>query len=353
MNWTNSKNDFTDISILSAHDINNNLLIDFYRRVWPNRLNHNIWKWLNRTSYYNNKIPLIILHRNEVVAHAGIIPFKVLVDDKCYTASWFIDFAVLPEFQRQGLGIKLTKQWMEFSDLNVTFCNEKSMGIFKKFGWIESFKTYHHIYPLLAFDHPFFVRHTPIIVSRVLNTLSSRFYKLIYNKYDTLVDNLKFLPVNKESLREFMLTHKVPVKNAVLPVRDVDYLKWRLLNSPDKEKYRIIMNDKSSIIVKMANNHSRYIDILWVSNPFAYTNVRDIISALGIWGLTNNYSYIRHAISNKRISNYYRKHFLPFVWHPRFAYYTKDAELYDKIKKYKWDYDLIDSDFERFREKGN
>jgi len=347
VNWTTSKNDFSDISILSAHDININLLIDFYRRVWPDRLNHKIWKWLNRTSFYNNEIPLVILHRNEVVAHAGIIPFKVLVDEKYFTASWFIDFAVLPEFQRHGLGIKLTKRWMEFSDLNVTFCNNRSMGVFKKFGWIESFKTYHHIYPLLAFDHPFFVRHTPIIIRKVLNHLSSTFSNIIYHRYDTMVDNLKFDPVNKESLKEFMLTHKVPEKNTVLPVRDTDYLKWRLLNSPDKEKYRIIINDNSSIIVKIDNNYSKYIDILWVSNSFAYSIVRDIISALAIWGIYNNYSYIRHAISNKIMSNYLKKYLLPIVRHPRFAYYSKETELFNKIKKYNWHYDLIDSDFEK------
>jgi hypothetical protein len=45
-----------------------------------------------------------------------------------------------------------------------------------------------------------------------------------------MVDNFKVDPVNKESLKEFMLTHKVPEKNIVLPVRDADYLKWCMLN---------------------------------------------------------------------------------------------------------------------------
>jgi hypothetical protein len=52
-------------------------------------------------------------------------PFKVFVDGANYTASWFIDFALLPEFQRQGLGPILTKKWMEFSDFYMSApCNE-------------------------------------------------------------------------------------------------------------------------------------------------------------------------------------------------------------------------------------
>ena len=53
-------------------------------------------------------------------------------DKEILPAIWFIDFAILPKFQGLGLGKVLTKAWMKICPNQITFCNDKSLKIFKK-----------------------------------------------------------------------------------------------------------------------------------------------------------------------------------------------------------------------------
>jgi GNAT superfamily N-acetyltransferase len=341
----------SDISILSAHDVDTKLLIDFYRTMYPRRVDSlsHIWKWLNRSSFYQNRIPLVILYNARVIAHAGMIPFNVFLDRKRYTASWFIDFAVLPEFQGHGLALLLTEKWMEFSDLYVTFCNEKSMGVFKRYGWIESFDTYLHHYFLMPFNHPKFAGSIPRFLRRTLNMVSSRFLKLIYHKYAYSIDKLHLSDLNSDSFSKFLSFLEIQ-SSTVIPIRDSDYISWRLLNSPDRDKYFVLSmsgGSNISIVTKLGNKgDSKYIDLLWVSDPSEYSIIRCMISTLALWGMSNGYSYIRYYTSNKELSSYLAKSLKPFVKHPRFAFYSKDAALLQKLTHPSWHWQLIDSDFE-------
>jgi len=350
-NLKDKETELSDIAILSAHDVDINLLVDFYNIVYPWRANPRIWKWLNRSPFYDNKIPLVILYNDRVIAHAGIIPFKVSLNGKYYTSSWFIDLAVLPEFQRQGLGKLLTKRWMEFSDFYVTFCNEKSIGVFKKYGWVESFDTHLHYYPLMPFNHHKFDGLIPAFLRKILNSASRTFFNIIYHKYASSGDNLCLDDLSSDSLRNFTTSLDVP-DNTVTPIRDYDYISWRLLDSPDRDKYRIFSIRDVSIIIKMYDKyHPRYpkhIDLLWVSNPSNYSVIRHMISTLAIWGMANDYSYIRHYTSDRELSDYLRKSLKSMVRHRRFAFYSKDIALLDKLKYAKWHWELMDSDFEEF-----
>ncbi len=339
----------SDISILSAHDIDDRLLLDFYNIMYPGRRNSFIWKWLNRSSFYDNKIPLVILYGGRVIAHAGMIPFNVYLDGKYYTASWFMDFAVLPRFQRCGLGAILTEKWMEFSDLYVTFCNEKSMGLFKKYGWVESFDTYLHRYLLMPFDRPRFIKSMPLFIRKILNTASLPFLGITYHKYASPINNICFYDLNSNSLARFNASLNMQDKT-VVPIRDSDYISWRLLNSPDKDRYRVFsmkdVNDASIIIKMCSKNHFKYIDLLWVSAPHKYDVILRMISTLALWGINENYFCINAYTSDKELSNYLKESLKPIVTHPRFAFYTREAVLLEKLKHSNWHWELIDNDFE-------
>jgi hypothetical protein len=138
----------------------------------------------------------------------------------------------------------------------------------------------------------------------------------------------------------------------VEPVRDSEYLSWRLLDSPDEKKYRIVTMDGAdnvSVIVKLCDNRPHpYIDILWLSNPLKQAEARNLIATLAIWGLRRGYSYIRHYVSSKELSSFLSRSLKAVVRHPRLMFYSKNPELFQKLKDANWHWDLIDSDFEEF-----
>lgn len=342
-----------DIIIIPAGDISTKLLLDFYQVVFPERfesLKYN-WNWLNRSDFYDNKIPLVVFYENRVIAHSGMIPFKFAFENEIYSASWFIDFKILNEFQRLGLGSKLTNEWMSFSDCSFTFCNEKSIGVFKKFGWVESFDTYMHLHFMFAFDHPGFVRRLPLFLRKFLNQVSYFFYYWIYIKFSYSKENYKVEPYTDILFDDFYSTYlnKIKLNSLDFNFRDIEYVRWRILNSPNKQYYHIYSANDFKSIVSIQNNHGKYIDILWVSDLSNEFEITKMIASLGIYGLQRGYAYLRFFTNNRKMSVSIKYKLKSWVSHPRFAFYSKNTSLFQKLKNVQWNFELIDSDFEHFK----
>ena len=342
-----------EISIVSAHEVDPELLLNFYHSMHSNVSNFlpQIWKWLYRTEFHDNQIPLVLLFENRrVIAHAGMIPFKVLLNEKIYTASWFVDFAILPDFQRRGLGSLLTERWIEFSDLCVTFCNEKSMGVFNKYGWVKSSDTYLHRYILSPFDFPRLANRLPSQLRKFLNKTTQLFFRLLYDRYAFQNNKIKINPLNADLLSQ--LIHTPSSQNQVVPIRDRDYVSWRLLDSPNRNQYFVLsVNDRDDIymIVKFCQGSHNYIDILWTSNLSQYTLIRQMIASLARSEISNGYTYIRFFTSNPVLSDFLNHALKPVVRNPLFAFYSKNLNLLKQVTQHSnWQWELIDSDFEEF-----
>lgn len=346
----------SDISILSAHDVDVGRLADFYN---SNPLNNSslirCWQWKFYSSSFKNKIPLVMVYNSRVIAHVGLIPFEVFLRGNKYKAAWMTDLSILPEFQSRGAGMgrklaELTKKWMEFSDLNLAIGNDNAINFLNHFGWIESFDAYLHRFLLLPFNRPGLTSPVHKFSCNVLKNISSNLLKIIYKKHAALAGKLYMHGLNSDTLNEFLKISYEPGEG-VIPSRDIGYANWRLLCSPDKEKYRIVNvqgNDVKVIIKLMDDKSYKYIDILWISNQCSLSSIKEAISSLALWGIKNNYSMIRYYTSHKKLSDYLRKSLKSIVYHPRFAFYSKDNALLQKATNTIWHWQLIDSDFELF-----
>ena len=90
---------------------------------------------------------MIILKKNEVAGHMGTIPFWLNLEGRKVLASWYADMYVLNKHRGEGLAKKITIELMKNTEIGFGFGNEKSMGIFKKFGWLVSREGYiHHFF---------------------------------------------------------------------------------------------------------------------------------------------------------------------------------------------------------------
>jgi GNAT superfamily N-acetyltransferase len=302
----------------------------------------------DRSEFLADKTPLVMTHKNKVIAHAGIIPVRVLLSGKLYTASWFIDFAVLPEFQRQGLGMILMKRWTELSDFCVGFPNEMSVGAALKYGWLESRDTFFHFCPIKPFQHPKFSKYVPAWLGKTLNAATGPFFASTYRKYASSPDSAEVRELSLNSLANFMSGTELP-KDSVQPIRDSDYMSWRLLNSPDKDKYHIFSLTDACMVVKMCRaDNVNHIDILLTPPSSNDSDIRRLVSTLALWGRERDYSFIRHYTSNKNLSDRLKRSLKPVVRHPRFMFYSTDGRLLDQLRHSRWNWQLIDSDFEEF-----
>lgn len=343
-----------EISVHSACDVDSTLLIDYFKKAFPQRANflESNWKWLNRSNFYDNKIPLVLIYKNQVIGYAGMISFNLSIGGNVQKASWFIDFKLLPEFQRKGLGGILTKEWMSFSDCFVgSSANEKSVGILTKNRWIESHNTFMHLNFIRPFNYPKFIGMLPSFLRSILNLIMYPFFFLFYSRNSYPDGSYQLVKFNEKSFYDFFSLYdnsKRTIRNTVSPIRDINYFKWRLSDSPNKDKYFIYKTDKFSAVVSLQNNYQKYIDILLVSDLNNKVEINKMISTLGMYGIKNGFSYMRFYTSKKELSAQIKSKTKSIVRHPRFVFFSQDKGLLEELKNNDWEFELIDSDFEHF-----
>ena len=122
----------------------------FYETMFPERAEFlkQHWRWLYRVAEYDwAPSPAVAVAEGRIVGHAGIIPVILRHQGEERRAMWLVDLAILPELQRQGLGMALTRALMEQCPIHLGFCNERSLGALLKCGfrfdfpdWVEASK---------------------------------------------------------------------------------------------------------------------------------------------------------------------------------------------------------------------
>ena len=140
--------------------------------------------------------------------------------------------------------------------------------------------------------------------------------------------------------------HSNFANDIVYPVRDPDFFSWRLFNSPNKISYRLfrLKNADHAMIITLNDNYN--IDVLWHSEDIDYQYFQTMMSTLATWGIEEGFCYIRYYTSSNTLSKYLSNGLKPLVKSPRFAYYTKDSNLKNKLTNSSFHWSLIDSDFE-------
>ena len=309
-----------------------------------------LWRWLYRPDFLESvRPPLVMRDGDQVIAHAGMIPFALdLGAGEVKSAAWFVDFAILPAFQRQGIGKLLTEDWMRHADVGVTFCNDKSIGVFKKFGWVESFDTrllYLFINPL---NHPRIAPRVPGALKGLGNRMLSTATRLHYKLRARGAGALMVEPVTPETLTA-VLDGATQSAGATRPQRDMAYLTWRLLESPDRDAYRVFSLGGSLRVVARARTEkpeARHLDILWVNDWTQLKALIELVARMAEWSHAEGLDYMRLYAANPAAASTLSRSLLGWVRHPRFAYFAKDPDVFERLKHARWHFEMIDSDFE-------
>jgi Acetyltransferase (GNAT) domain len=326
-------------------------LLDFYRTMDPDRPcpPSEMWEWLYRPAFGPPCSALVMESDERVVAHAGIIPFWLSIRGQKVSAGWYVDFAVLPELQRAGLGRTLTLEWMRLTDVHVSFCNARSMGLFRKLGWEESFDTRLHHFFLEPLSHPGVLRRldgrVPTAAIAALNSTARGLLGAWYRRQSRGGANLELAPVSETLLHHF----ESSPRSAIAPIRDMEYLRWRFLESPYRRDYRVALSGGTPLAVlreRKDKPRSPHVEILLVKDELAFPVLKHLIAGLGFWASRRGHAYLRYYESDPGRSRQLQRAFLSFVRHPRFAFFARSAELMQELKRGQLCWQLADSDFE-------
>jgi GNAT superfamily N-acetyltransferase len=342
-----------DIVIVSAADMEERRLIAFYREAFPTRIEFlkNHWRWLNRSSWNGCRAPLVAVHKDRIVAHVGMMPFRLNVDGLSYLACWGIDFYVDADFRRLGLGTLILNRILDGVDVMGAFVNEQSAQVVKKMGWIERAGQPLHFFPLRPFSHGRFHFLRPAFLRRIANTVLLPFLQLRYRRYADSPRRIVLEKLNPQSLPKFLSSLRLPAQR-VFGIRDQEYFGWRLLQSPDRDRYVFFhLEDDPEhwmIMKKCQRNDISYLDIMLVSDSKQRERTRRMIATLALWGLRHNAAYLRYFTTDRDLSRCLKSSLKPFTKLHRLTFCSRNRSLMPALETGFGLWELIDSDFEEF-----
>jgi len=309
--------------IKKISEVNQNDLLEFYSKVYSNISKNYISKikWYYRLGF-NSHEPIVILVNEKVIGHAGLIPAEIMSNKKLFNCIWFVDFAVLPEFQSKGYGKKLTEAWMSICPNQITFCNDISLSIFKKYNWKSDFSVKRKIHPVN------FLKIIPFIKTIKLKSIENFQINFLKKKFRN-ASTIKPYKITRTILDNIIGLEKRIIKKSPYILRNESWFNWRLLECPYKEDIYYFENQSNFVIghVFFQGNLKRM--------NLIHTNMHDTKSSffqsILKWSIENQIDflwYLEKEDSQKSksiFSNFYEKKL-------NFAYNSSDSTLSDELK---------------------
>lgn len=311
------------IHIKKISEIDREKLIRFYQKSFKYEKSIiDNYDWRYRT-HFNEFEPLALMVNNEICGHAGLVPIKIRIHNKQENAIWFTDFYVNQEHRSKGYGKLLTEEWMKICPIQMTFCNNKSLKIFKKLNWSHNNK----IIKKIEFNN--YLKIIPI------------FRKLKHTENEiNEIDDLKIIDLNENTLKHIInLDEKQSSSKSISIVRDENWFKWRLIDCPYKDRIHIFKYKDFFFIahIKLKKN-LKILNIIYSSSNVT----KEIKNIFLQFSRKNNIDYLAYLSSEKKFLH----EFLPWQKKLNFAFYSNNLNILNIMKKKFKDAQLIDSDID-------
>ncbi len=289
----------------------------FYTAAFPDRAaflsKH--FRWLYRYRTFPGIEALVLVDGERVVGQAGVIPQKVSRLGVEATAIWFVDFSILPEYQGKGYGKELTKAWMEMCPDRITFCNDRSIEVFRKFGWQERFDAEVLTTPL-ELSAPLSRFGAPgAIAGRALNAPWRAFRRARASGAPAL--EITSLPQEAGRLADYLGD---PAAKGTFIVRDADWFRWRLIENPRHDELRLAKAGGVHAVFRLFTSLGRRRAHLLHIGPGAAEARAGMVKAFLLWAVEQNADAAWAATSEPALlsassASFSRRRALRFAWH--------------------------------------
>jgi GNAT superfamily N-acetyltransferase len=100
-----------------------------------------LWEWkFQRNPESESSAPTLLVYERDgkILGQRGMMPFYLLLRGQTILASWGVDFAVDPNYQRQGIGTRLLQRWFCETPVCAALGSvPASVAIYRKLGLVE------------------------------------------------------------------------------------------------------------------------------------------------------------------------------------------------------------------------
>jgi hypothetical protein len=341
------------IRICRSTEVPEGALIDFYDRMFPQKsdLMSRSWKWLYRIEQFDDvQPPLVAVLDGAVIGQVAQVPVLLTDGDREQLAVWGVDYGVLPEYRRCGIGFQINEMWMQQYPIYLADCTPASYRIVLKQGWTPRQTTYDLKLPLRLESLSRTRRGLKYKTMTASGPLWKPLCRLMTMARSPGRGHISCRPLVPDDLKNWSLLRYPGNDMGVVHVaRRFDFMRWRLLESPLAEQYRLIKMDNSpvvAIIRTRLREGVKQLLVLALSGHIAGPgDLRRFFHGLVRWAFQNGADVIRMVTSDPILLALGRRWF-PFKRPLRFAYFCQSAESREFMDKARYRWELLDGDFD-------
>jgi GNAT superfamily N-acetyltransferase len=334
--------------IMPATEVPLRALEDFYEQVFPNRAQFlkQHWRWLYRVGIYDwAPSPLVALLDNRVIGHAGVIPSILRRAHEERPATWFVDLAIRPAYQRQGLGIALTQASMAQCPIHLGFCNERSLGTLLKCGWKVDLHTRSFQLLLRPEYHPKLEKSPLTPLGRIAGFAT----RVVWQVRASSQPELLISPATTETLAIF--SRNEPDSLLHIP-RSREFLHWRILTNPRNDQHIVLRSsgnrsEEYAAIARVTEEAGfRRLHLLtMIGNHLSPRGLSNFFAGIVRWAVKEDFHRILFVTSSDRIAKIARWWF-PVSSPLRFIYHANNSAGWDFVGGTEHLWECIDNDFD-------
>jgi hypothetical protein len=335
----------TDISFKFFSELPPDEVVKFNNSNYSVTYDIDSLKWRFRIGFDPQIEPVFILYKGEICGQAGLIPNKLIMNGESQNINWFNKFIVSNKLQGKGFGKLLTERWMLLSDVCITNCNDKSMSVFRKYGWDEELSTSRYALPLnltvLAENNGW--TGMKLLGAKLINP----FYLIYTKKYSGKAKNIEIIPVLNWSIDSLIPYFESSERNYLL--KDKSWVQWRLLSGHlAKEYYTIKLNSSLLVFREFKLKNVKRIHVVFQTTNSIEDN-EILLSTLIKYSIQKSIDLIWAFTNINSLIGLYKK-YLPQTLNTRLAYYAKYKSLLDYLLANSIHVQAIDSDYDSMYE---
>jgi GNAT superfamily N-acetyltransferase len=334
--------DHDDLELVGMEQCSQEEILELYRVVFAERFEplSRRYRWQYRLGFAAGVEPLLVRYQGRLVGQAGMLPVRMRIDGESRQAIWFVDFALVPEMQRQGIGQLLARRWCEAAPVQITIGPETSLGVFRKLGWSDDLKPQRFALPL-RLDRV--ARSTG---RSGLSLLAFRGLAPVYAIYRMILawrgPQLEVRPL-AECIDN--LPESLTCDDPVAIERDREWITWRFKESPSLDQYLSTSLGAVTVLFRcFSHRQIRRVNILHVSGG-SDREVESALRGLIRWCNRNQVDLVWAIASSAQLTRIYDRLF-PFRSGVRFAYHTSSEAMTRRLAETTLSLQACDSDLD-------